>query len=341
MRNSPHHHAASRQLLLTIPACLLALLFSTGAPAAAQSAVPHYDHIFLIVEENHGFSQIIGNPAAPNLNALANTYGLATASFSVADPSAPNYVAMLGGNFFGIADDNAYYTHTVDKGSLMSQLDDAHLSWKGYFQSLPYAGFRGVCYPVRCNGVPDFDPLYSSKHNGIPYFKSIQESNAEFAKIVPLAQLSHDLANGLPNFAYVIPDQCHDMHGSPPYCVDSGDPGDDLDNRLVGQGDLFVKKIVDLVTSSPLWNSGNNAIVITFDEGADGDTSGCCDAVPGTGQIATIVITSHGPRGLKDSTPYNHYSLLQTFQKAFGLGCLEFTCDTANVTPMAPLFATH
>ena len=34
-------------------------------------------------------------------------------------------------------------------------------------------------------------------------------------------------------------------------------------------------------------------------------------------------------------------SLLQTFQKAFGLGCLEFTCDTANVTPMAPLFATH
>jgi hypothetical protein len=341
MRKSPHNHETWQQILQTIAACVLAFLFFGGARAAAQPLVPHYDHIFLIVEENHGFAQIIGNPAAPNINALANTFGLATASFSVADPSAPNYVAMLGGNFFGIADDNPYYTHTVSKGSLMSQLDAAHLSWKGYFQSLPYAGFRGVCYPVRCNGVPDFDPLYSSKHDGIPYFKSIQESNTEFGKIVPLQQLSRDLGSGLPSFAYVIPDQCHDMHGSPPYCNDSGDPGDDLDNRLVGQGDLFVKQIVDQVTSSPFWNSGNNAIVVTFDEGADGDTSGCCDAVPGTGQIATIVITSHGPRGLKDPTLYNHYSLLQTFQKAFGLGCLEFTCDTANVTPMAPLFATH
>jgi hypothetical protein len=57
--------------------------------------------------------------------------------------------------------------------------------------------------------------------------------------------------------------------------------------------------------------------------------------------VVTVVITSHGPRGLKDPTPYNHFSLLQTFQRAFGLGCLEFTCDTANVTPLAPLFAVN
>ncbi len=327
----------------TIPSCLIALLLvlSAGAHAASPPSVPHYDHIFLIVDENHGFSQIIGDPAAPNINALANTYGLATSFFSVADPSAPNYVAMLGGNFFGIADDNAYYTHTVNKPSLMSQLEAAHLTWKGYLQSLPYAGFRGICYPVKCNGVPDLDPLYSAKHNGIPYFKSIQDSNTEFGKIVPLQQLKGDLAGGLPNFAYIIPDQCHDMHGAPPWCNDSGNPGDPLDNQLVSVGDSFVKQTVDQITGSPFWSTGNNAIVITFDEGADGDTGGCCDANPGTGRIATIVIASHGPRGLQDSTPYNHYSLLQTFQKAFGLGCLEFTCDTANVTPMAPLFATH
>src|SRR6266568_5477239 len=34
--------------------------------------------LFVIVEENHGFSDVIGNPAAPNLNALASQYGLAT-----------------------------------------------------------------------------------------------------------------------------------------------------------------------------------------------------------------------------------------------------------------------
>jgi hypothetical protein len=52
----------------------------------------------------------------------------------------------------------------------------------------------------------------------------------------------------------------------------------------------------------------------------------------------TVVITSHGPRHLADPTPFNHYSLLSTIQQAFGLGCLNFTCDTKNVVPMAKLF---
>jgi hypothetical protein len=158
--------------------------------------------------------------------------------------------------------------------------------------------------------------------------------------MVPLEQLTGDLASP-PTFGYVVPDQCHDMHGAPPWCLDSSNIGDAEDNQLVRVADDFVKKWVGKITEAPFWSTGNNAIVITFDEGADGDTSGCCDANPGTGVVATIVITSHGPRNFQDPTPYNHYSLLQTFQRAFGLGCLEFTCDTANVTPMTPLFRVH
>jgi hypothetical protein len=324
--------------LLPIAMTLCLVGVSGLARAADPPTVPRYDHIFLIVEENHGFTQIIGNPAAPNLNRLAHQFGLATASFSVADPSAPNYVAMLGGSTFGIADNNAYYLHTVDKGSLMSQLEDAHLTWKGYLQSMPYPGFRGICYPNRCNGVPDFDTLYNSKHNGIPYFKSVQSSNEEIAKMGPLSALAADLVKGPPNFGYIVPDECSDMHGAPPYCIDSGDPGSDADNALMSRADKLVGKIVDQITHAPFWAHGNNAVVVTFDEGADGDTSGCCGTVPGNGRVATIVITSRGPRGLEDPTPYNHYSLLQTFQRAFGLGCLEQTCDTTNIVPMVPLF---
>jgi len=339
MRHTPQLKKPLQKILHAIPICFFSFLLVASAQAAS---VPRYNHIFLIILENHGYLQIIGNPAAPNINALADTYGSATSYFGVSSPSEPNYVAMLGGNFFGIADDNAYYgADAVNKPSLMSQMEAAHLHWKGYFQGMPYAGFRGICYPVRCGLVPDVDELYASKHNGIANFVSIQASNTEFAKMVPLPQLSNDLANGLPNFVYIVPDLCHDMHGAPPFCNDSGNPGDNLDNHLVSQGDAFVGQVVDQITDSSFWSSGNNAIVVTFDEGADGDTTGCCDANPGSGQVVAIVITSHGPRGLKDNTPYNHYSLLQTFQKAFGLGCLEFTCDTANVTPMAPLFATH
>jgi hypothetical protein len=323
---------------------LLALATLTASPALAEpaahaGAIPRYDHIFLVIEENHGFGQIIGNPAAPVLNQLAATYGLATNFFSVADPSAPNYVAMLGGNFFGIADDNPYYTHTVDAPSLMSQLDAAGRSWKGYFQGMPYAGYRGYCYPGRCLGVPDFDPYYSAKHNGIIYFKSVQTQPADRNRMVPIEQLADDLAAEPPAFSYIVPDQCHDMHGSPPWCGDSGNPFDANDNQLVARGDAFIGALVGAITAAPFWSHGTNAIVIAFDQGTT--TQGCCDANPGTGRIDVTVITNSGPRGLQDPTSYNHYSLLQTFQKAFGLGCLQFTCDTEHVTPLAPLFANH
>jgi hypothetical protein len=320
-----------------LPAAALVLGQATVANAAGS--VPRYDHVFLIIEENHGYADIIGNPAAPNINRLATTYGSATQSFGVASPSEPNYVAMLGGNFFGIASDDPFYVNSVDKPSLMSQLDAAGLSWKGYFQGMPYPGYRNMCYPNRCNGVPDFDTLYASKHNGMMNFKGIRDNPASRARMVPIKQLWGDLLKSPPNFGYIVPDECTDMHGAPPYCTDSGNPGDPADNILVGVGDRLVGRIVDAITEAPFWKKGNNAIVITWDEGDD--NAGCCDGNPGAGQIPTVVITSHGPRGLQDPTPYNHYSLLQTFQQAFGLGCLEFTCDTTNVTPMAPLFAVH
>lgn len=155
---------------------------------------------------------------------------------------------------------------------------------------------------------------------------------------VPIGQLSTDLSTGdVPQFSYVIPDECHDMHGDPPYCLDSGNIGDPQNQHLVAVGDAYLGHLVSKITSAPFWAAGNNAIAVTFDEGDN--SAGCCDANPGAGQVATIVITSHGPRGVQDSAPANHYSLLSTIQHTFGLGCLQFTCDTANVQPITPLFA--
>src|SRR5215469_15023169 len=38
------------------------------------SAVPHYRHIAVILMTDHGFGNIIGNPHAPTINALAQQY---------------------------------------------------------------------------------------------------------------------------------------------------------------------------------------------------------------------------------------------------------------------------
>jgi hypothetical protein len=300
--------------------------FWTTTTSRALSGAPKYDHVFLVISENHRFDQIIGNPAAPIINALASDYGLATAYTGVSDPSEPNYVAMLGGSDFGISSDDPYFfpAQTVDADNLMSQLDAAGKTWRGYFQDMPYPGYRGWCFPGKCNGIPDSDTQYVAKHNGIPNFVNMR-TPASFAKQRPLEQLKDDLASGnLPNFGYIVGDECNDMHGAPPYCVDSGNPGDNADNWLVGQGDKFIGQTVDMITHSAVWSSGNNAIVLTWDEGD----------VP-TDLITTIVVTSHGPRGLMDSTPYSHYSLLATLQNNFGLPCLLNSC-TANL--MTPLF---
>jgi len=333
----------SRVVSTCLGVALAAIVLLTGPITPARAAgVPAYDHIMVVVEENHGFADVIGNPAAPNLNYLANTFGLATNYFGVSHPSEPNYVAMLGGSTFGVGDDNPYYVNKVNAPSLVSQMDAAGISWKAYLQSLPHPGYEGICYPAKCNGVPDIDPLYVSKHVGISNFTTSLNA-ADWSHQVPVDQLAKDLsANTLPRFSWIIPDECRDMHGDPPYCLDSGSTFsgtayDPQDQHLVGIGDAYLGKVVSQVTHASFWSQGNNALVVVFDEGDD--SAGCCGANPGGGQVASVVVTNHGPRGLQDNTAYNHFSLLQTIQNSFGLGCLQNTCDVANVHPMAPLFA--
>ena len=167
------------------------LAFVASASALQAQVFPKYDHVFLVIVENEGYPQIVGNPYAPILNALANDYGLATDYRGVADPSEPNYVAMLGGDFFGISSDDPYWFPglTIHADNLMSQLVKAGKTWRGYFQGMPYPGYRGYCYPDKCNGIPDADTVYVSKHNGIVKFANLQNAT-EFANMVPFEQLA-------------------------------------------------------------------------------------------------------------------------------------------------------
>jgi hypothetical protein len=112
-----------------------------------------------------------------------------------------------------------------------------------------------------------------------------------------------------------------------------------------------VGETVNQITQSKLWSQpANSAIIITWDEdnnpGDKRGTQGCCGVDPksaanfGGGHIATIVITNHGPRGVTDTTPYNHYSLLRTTEDAFGIK--EYLNGASNtsqgVKPMTRLF---
>jgi len=309
-------------------------VITCAAAAASAQTMPHYDHIFLIIEENHEYSQIIGHTAAaPNLNAIATTYGLATNYFGTSHPSEPNYVALVGGNDFGITDDASYMVHVIrGAAAIGNQITAAGLTWKGYFEDMPYAGFRGTCAPAATCPPGTLYDLYASKHNGFVNFLSVMSHPAERLNMVPMGQLATDLANNtVPNFSYIVPNVCNDMHNGASACQDVSD------HAIILEGDYVAGEIVNAIMTAPVWTQGNNAIVITFDEG--NTNKGCCDKNPGGGHVYTAVITNNGPRGLQDPTPYNHYSFVATVEAAFGLPCLQFACDTANVKTMAPLFA--
>jgi hypothetical protein len=327
----------------------------SSASTSEHAAIPHYQHIVEIMMENTSYQTIIGNSSAPQLNALAGKYGLATNYYGVTHPSEPNYVANIAGSYFGIQDDNQFYctpamastdpncggttvNHTVSAPNLADQLTAAGKTWKGYFQSLPPAPAPGnlVTSGPNANGPYTFkypsnsNALYASKHNPFINFTGTQGS---LANMVPDTQLATDLATSkLPNFSLVVPDQCHDMHGTGS-CTST--------SALISAGDSYVGATVHSIMTSPQWGDGNNAIVITWDEDDYSDAglpgTGCCGADPGGGHVVTIVITNHGEHHITDNTAYNHYSLLRTMETAFGLPCLAHACDSV-VPRMTPLF---
>jgi phosphatidylinositol-3-phosphatase len=85
-------------------------IFLAGPALAAEGpvpeGVPHLDHIFVIMMENHGYSQILNNPNAPFINAYMKEANVGTNYFAIAHPSLTNYLEVVGGSNFGIHTDN-------------------------------------------------------------------------------------------------------------------------------------------------------------------------------------------------------------------------------------------
>src|SRR6266850_2595695 len=66
--------------------------------ASAGNEVPQFDHVVIVIEENHAYPQVIGSASAPYINSLAAGGALMTQSFAVAHPSQPNYIALFSGS---------------------------------------------------------------------------------------------------------------------------------------------------------------------------------------------------------------------------------------------------
>ncbi len=100
----------------TFAAAAAAVLAAFAAPAIAHEDgdVPHLDHVFVVMMENHAFSQIMGNANAPFINSYAMQANLATNYFGVGHPSLTNYLEVVGGSNFGVVNDNSPDWHNAN-----------------------------------------------------------------------------------------------------------------------------------------------------------------------------------------------------------------------------------
>lgn len=232
--------------------------------------------------------------------------------------------------------------------TIADQLVAAGKTWKSYQEDLPLEGADLVNYadgiysnrsPAAVTSTGFIVQLYAVKHNPFVYFASVQSNNdpanslANTVGFDGTKGLYADLATGhVPNFSFIAPSQCHDMHGkgnAGPFCAYDPNPPAQMNPYLTQTGDASVKKIVTAIKNSKVWHEGNNAIVVLWDEN---------DYSSNPNQVATIVETNYGVKGVKSNVSYNHFSLLKTIEAGFGLKCLNHACD-ANVKVMSDLFA--
>ena len=140
---------------------LLASTLSTPSAFAAEGAVPkgipHLDHVFVILMENHGYSQIIGNPSAPFANLYAQRVNAATNYFAVAHPSLTNYLEIVGGSNFGVLNDNSPDWHNKDCATNLALGTPA----------LDNSSFGNVC-PISGTGTDAATPVFDNSNETTP-----------------------------------------------------------------------------------------------------------------------------------------------------------------------------
>jgi len=251
-----------------------------------------YEKFFLMMFENHGYSQVQGNSYWTKI--MANSFQ-PTNYYGVTHPSQPNYVAQLGGNYFTCTDDS---TCNLNKPNLVDLMDTkGGLTWRAYEENyVPLAD--GNCNPYSSGNT------YYRKHNPFMSFTDISQNATRCQNIRNETAFQQDVKNGsLPNFGYYTPNINDDSH----------------DQDLDYSGQYLQNFINTWVTPFPsTWK--NVLFMVTFDE--DDHLEGNHVVSFFMGPLVTI--------GGQGTATYTHYSITRFIEDNWNLGSLNQHDTTAN-----------
>lgn len=244
-------------------------------------------YIFVIVEENQPYSNLVGNANAPYINYLIKRYSSATNYYAVAHPSLPNYLALTSGSTDGITTDCNPPSAgcVVNVPNIADEIEKSGRSWKAYAESMP-----SPCYAYNSNE-------YATKHNPFIYYSDIISNQSSCTEhVVPFSQLSTDLAliSTTPNYAFITPNLCNDMH-----------------NCSIATGDTWLAKNVPIILQSKAFSTQNSLLIITWDEG-----------YATTNHVLALLVGNSVKQNYQSSQYYSHYSVLHTIETAWNLAPL-------------------
>jgi hypothetical protein len=290
-------------------AIVLAPLLILGLASGAASAAPSFSHVFIVMEENHSYSEVVGNPLMPYLNILINNYGLATQYFANQHHSLPNYLWITSGSNDGVSIDTC--TPVIGSDNVVEELKKTGVSWKAYQQSLPYAGYLG------CGSG-----YYHKRHNPFAYYKIVVDSTLQRKKIVPFTRFAADLANNsFARYNFITPDICFDMH-SDPAC--SNGCTSTSSSACLTQADKFLQtEIGPLLNTDMFQPGGHGLLIITFDESVGTDKTN------GGGHVAWVAVSPLAKPGYRSTNYYQHQSTLRLMLEGLGVTTLPNGAATA------------
>jgi phosphatidylinositol-3-phosphatase len=282
----------------------------------------------VVMLENHGYADVIGNANMPYFNQLWNE-GLAGTGpvtdyqqmYAVAHPSLPNYLAIASGSTQGRDGSDSVSPGQFNAPSVADQLTAAGISWAVYQEGMPVSCAPNGTYNDTAAGGTDGQ--YVLRHNPGTPFTPIYTS-AECQNVQPLSALN---IAALPQVSFVAPNICNDDHGLTsaqlaglPYrnCLTGS-------TALVQRGDAWLQQHVNA------WTSAGADVLITWDEGV-GNAGVNGTTTTGGGQIASL-LTGPGIPPAQDSTQYSHYSVLAGIENRYGLPLLA-NAATANPVPL-------
>jgi len=320
----------SRLVLIVLGFSLL--LFATHIPATAQAnatqaqaanatqaqaptvTTSHIQTVWIILMENHNWSQILGSKNAPYINnTLLPMASHAEQYFNPPGihPSLPNYLWLEAGTNFGILDDNPPSVNSqTTTQHLVTLLQNAGISWKAYEE-----GISGTVCPLTNVGE------YAVKHDPFVYFDDVstnQNPNSTecISHVRPFTELATDIANNnVAQYNFITPNLCDDMH----------DRCKPLHNSIE-QGDTWLSANLPTILNSTQFKTAG-AVFVTWDEAATGD-----------GPIGMIVLSPFAKgNGFQNTLHYTHGSTLRTIEEIFAVA--PFLGDAANENDLSDLFS--